>query len=68
MSEPEFSKSCDGLIHLVNPIAAEYTVCGDAFEGNPGDDVSWAWGPTRKTKVTCPKCLEIIRACKKVRI
>ena len=65
-----YAKSDDGLVHLVSPIMDSTTLCGDAQEGacfgDPDDDAQWEDCP--HGPVTCPKCAEIIRACRRVAI
>lgn len=59
----------DQGVHLLNPIC-EYTLCGDALEGDgfSGEDNKIkAVKNTKKKTVTCPRCIEIIKACRGVR-
>jgi hypothetical protein len=47
----------------------EFTLCGDAFDA-PDTEQGWEDGPfvaTDSKTVTCPKCVEIIRAVQGVR-
>lgn len=59
------AESADGLVHMVS--FAEYTLCGDALEGDHAEghfDFIPECRPTRKKVITCPKCCDIIRAAK----
>lgn len=56
----------EGLVHMVSPTMAEFTLCGDAFD--LGSDVDgYAWSKTRRVSVSCPSCSAIIRACQGVK-
>ncbi len=49
---------------------SEYTVCGFAFDGTPsvhGEMVD-RLRPTGGKVVTCPRCIEIINVCKRVKV
>jgi hypothetical protein len=52
-------------VHLMHPgMGNEFTLCGDAFDA-PDTEQGWEVGlfvPTDSKTVTCPKCVEIIRA------
>ncbi len=58
-------------VHLLNPaMGGEFTLCGDAFDAHssenaPGRKFNHATGTRR---ITCPKCVEIILACRGVKI
>lgn len=52
-------------VHLV--MRAEYTLCGDALEGDPKNGIELT-RETNKQKVTCRACAEIIRYVRPVRI
>lgn len=71
-NEKLFAKSADGLIHLVSAIHSEYTMCGDAFEGNPGEfdenDDPQSWVKCESQPITCPKCIIQILNCRGVKI
>lgn len=61
-----FLENSDG-VHLDNPIASDYTLCGDTSEPDSSIGAEGAT-PTDKRLVTCPKCIAIIKACRGVRI
>jgi hypothetical protein len=61
-----YAKADDGLIHFVNVSNAEYTICGDAFEGSNDNDGA-AWVHVKRGPVTCSKCIAIIKSCKGVK-
>ena len=65
-SHREFVEA-DGLIHLVNPIQGEYTLCGDAFD-LASDEAGYEWKKTKRKTVTCPSCARIILHTRSVRI
>lgn len=56
----------EGLIHLVNPAQAEFTLCGDAFDMGSEED-GYEWHETERVTVNCPLCVQIIRGCRHVR-
>ena len=61
-------ESEDGLIHMVS--MGEYTLCGDALEGDhdPGHiDYIPKCERTTRTAVTCPRCCEIIAEAKRMK-
>lgn len=56
------------LRHMESPAVVEYSLCGlaiDAFES--GDSEAPVVFATPQERVTCPLCLKVIAACKKVR-
>jgi hypothetical protein len=65
MSKHAFAEDEDGIVHLIQSLNTEYTLCGDAFDGF---DVAFSGhGQTKKRIVTCPGCAELIRLCRGVR-
>lgn len=64
-----FTESTNGLVHLVT--RAEYTLCGDALEGDTdsftGEETIPECYETKKKTVTCPICIEIIEMCRGVK-
>lgn len=65
----QFGENEEG-VHMMNPVNSEYSLCGDAWdigmsdmEPGVGDLVE-----TKKTLVTCPKCAEVVLACREVRV
>lgn len=57
----------EDLIHMVNPSSGgEFTLCGDAFD-LASDIDGYVWNETKLRTVTCPKCAEVITACRGVR-
>ncbi len=69
-----YAKSADGLVHLVSKSNADYTLCGDAFEGYGEDFEGFdkgnpsAWVPVKSGPVTCPKCAREIANCRGVKV
>jgi hypothetical protein len=65
-----YAKSRNGLIHLVNPLGGEHTMCGDAFDIDASDsmDPDAAWEYANRGPVTCKDCATVIQACRHVRI
>lgn len=65
-----YCKSNNGLIHRVSAINPEYTLCGNAFEGD-GDGTEegekHAWEDCPRGPVTCPECIREIENCRGVR-
>lgn len=70
MSTKEYAESRNGIIHLVNPMGSEHTMCGDAFDIDAVDekDAEHAWVSRYRGPVTCPNCAMVIEACRNVRI
>jgi hypothetical protein len=65
MSDRQFVEA-EGLVHLVNPVLGEFTLCGDAFD--LGSDIAdYEWKETNRRTVTCSSCARIIRECRSVR-
>lgn len=63
----EFAKDGRGIIHLIGNVNAEFTLCGNAWEGDDSDEGSWeefGWKPCPPQKITCEPCLRQIKACK----
>ena len=59
----KYAKSNDGLIHLLSALNCEYTVCGNAFEGDGYDlkNDPNAHTPCKKGPVTCGNCITEIK-------
>jgi len=65
----KYAKSGDGLIHLISAANVEYTICGDAYDGQDGDcDGDSSWVRCNSGPITCPKCAAQIRQCRGVQI
>lgn len=60
------------IIHCESPLNGEYTLCGDAFDLSVNDDSEYKEGQVtfrqEGQKVTCPKCILVIKLCRKVKI
>lgn len=70
---PDYSKSNDGRIHVLNALIGEYTLCGNAFDGDAltgsgAPNQPHAHEPTPRGPVTCAECALIINGLKGVRI
>jgi hypothetical protein len=63
-----FSENRAG-VHLMNPIQAEYSLCGDAYDidSEPDDEHDGALKETKSRTVTCERCKAIIINCRGVR-
>lgn len=70
----KYARSQDGKIHLVSAVFAEYTICGDAFEGYSDSKVDFSdgnpsmWESVRGGPVTCERCAAQIENCKGVKV
>jgi hypothetical protein len=53
-------------IHISDAFNDGRTLCGYAYEGNPGDDTEFGVAIVARGKVDCGSCLQIIRYCKSV--
>jgi hypothetical protein len=62
---PDYVKA-EGLIHMVNPIQGEFTLCGDAFD-LASDVPGYEWKARRRGPVTCQSCAAIVIECRGVR-
>jgi hypothetical protein len=62
-----YAISPDGLIHLVNDNNSEFTLCGDAFDGD-SECPTLGWSAHPSGPVTCHNCAKIIKSCRGVRI
>lgn len=69
---PRYALDCDGITHLISAVFAEYTLCGNAFEGYSDAGVvgegEKRWEPTHQGPVDCPQCAAQILACRGVRV
>lgn len=65
----KYAKSGDGIIHLINPLQGEHTLCGDAFDidSEPGNELQ-AWVERNQGPVTCGNCALVIKSCRGIRI
>lgn len=66
----DYAKSVDGIIHGVDALQGEHTLCGDAFDigdTEPGEGAH-SWTEVKRGPVTCPNCIVVILACKRMRI
>lgn len=62
---PDFVENGEG-VHLEH---GEFTLCGDSFDiGDTEYETDGNTRPTKSKTVTCPRCAEIIRMCRGVRI
>lgn len=59
----DFMESAEG----VHAMHHEHTICGDAFDIGDSTDPALALKRTKKTTVTCPRCVAIIQLCKGLR-
>lgn len=66
MSTAQFVEA-EGRVHLVNPIHAEFTLCGDAWDLEI-DEPGYRWHKTKCRTVTCGKCADTIVGCRGVRV
>lgn len=70
MTCSRYAKCEQGLIHLVSSINSEFTLCGDAFEGDTSpykDEAGFAWKHHSHGPVTCPRCIAQIKACRGIK-
>lgn len=65
----------DGSIHFISPINTEFTLCGDAFDGDANtrpdepDPLRWREVKAEKrAKVNCCKCIKIVEEAKKMKL
>lgn len=70
---PRYAIDSDGMTHLISAVFAEYTLCGNAFEGyidpdDIGGDPEKRWEPTHQGPVNCSQCAAQILACRGVRV
>jgi hypothetical protein len=66
---PQFVEYED-RVHLLSPLQTpEFTMCGDAFDAHGSENApEREFKSTRKRVVTCPKCAEVVLACRGVRV
>lgn len=61
----EFMESSEG----VHVMMGEFTLCGDSFDiGETEDEPDSALVHTKKKIVTCPRCIDVIKHVRGVRI
>lgn len=63
--EAEYWKDRYG-VHVMMPINPEFTLCGNAFDGQPGDDEHPPMERVEPQKITCSQCREIITFIKQL--
>lgn len=70
MSEKSYARSNDGIVHLVSAINGEFTIYGNAFDGDANNDPDdpHAWSTVKRGPVTCGKCATEILNCRNVKI
>ena len=69
MKDTEYAKSNNGLVHVVNPLGGEHTLCGDAFDiDTEAGDEEHAWKHHTRGPVTCERCAAVVMVCRGVRI
>lgn len=57
----------DAGVHLM---MGEYTLCGDAADA-PESEPDWTEGafqPTDRQTISCPRCVEIVMACRGLQV
>jgi hypothetical protein len=59
----QYYQNEDG-VHLGDPLGDDFTLCRDACEGDEREFGKMETVPTQK--ITCTRCLEIIRCCYEV--
>lgn len=58
-------KSNKGIIHGLSAVNSEFSICGDAWDGETGSDKDPnAWKLSKVSTITCEKCLDEIKNCK----
>lgn len=62
------TEAAEGLAnrHMANPVNAEYSLCGEAYDGEDGTDFGASTFAKGGEIVTCEGCRAVIRACKTV--
>ena len=60
-----YAKSNNGIIHLINPLSFDFTLCGDA---SYCEEVEYAWSPCEPESVTCKSCISIVRECRELKL
>lgn len=70
MAAFDYAKSNDGRIHLVSAINGEFTLCGNAFDGDADGQASdpHAWEEVKRGPVTCENCIREIENCRGIRV
>jgi hypothetical protein len=63
----KYAEDDKGIIHLISPINGEFTLCGNAFDGDNliGD---YAWKETRNAMINCLDCIKTINVCKMIKL
>ena len=61
---PEYCS--EGELHLDGPDGTDFTLCGLSLDGDP--DSVGEYKVVNASKVTCPRCMAIIKKCRGVKI
>ena len=63
------AKDTEGIIHAISACNGEYTLCGNAFDGDcfSGGDEKYSWKSIDKGIVNCKNCIMIIEGLKGVK-
>jgi hypothetical protein len=57
----------EGMVHLLHPHNAEFTLCGDAYD-LASEEAGYEQKPTRRRTVDCPTCVAVVTMCRGVRV
>jgi hypothetical protein len=66
MTQKTYFKTDDCLIHLVDPLVGDSTICGDCVS-EQWDVKSPDKGLRKRGPVTCPDCAALIRLCHEIK-
>lgn len=65
-----YAKDNSGIVHVISRIDTEFTLCGNAFDGDAdgNENDPFAWHPVKDGPVTCPQCRDQVRACRGIQL
>ena len=55
----------ESYIHANGVLGSDYTLCGCDIYGD--ETLGWVGGVDTHKKIDCPRCIEVIRYCKKIK-